>query len=416
MSQRPHDLFRQEALAARADNSAGPALRIRPVGATRLTVFFAAMAVLVILLLIFGSYTKKERVQGAIQARDGVAQVVPMEAGLIQRVLVQDGQHVKAGQPLVALTHDRQTDAGSTHALLSTNLQGQRQQVQAQTEAQQRAKQAALAALDQRIAQGQRNADSVAQEIQLQSQQVASSRKLLAQLKPLLAERIVSELQYEQQHQTLLDQTARLHTLERQRSAALADVAQAREDRARVSAEHAVTQATLDRDLLNLRQEEVQRLSSRQTLLTAPFDGTVTSLVVTPGQSVPSGASLAAIVPDHSPMTAVLYVPSTAIGFVEAGQRVRVSYDAFPYQRFGQYHGVVHSVSQTDVPMAANPDKQDRRAYFLVRVQLDKSSVKAYDAEIPLRSGLTLTADIEIDRRSLIRWMLDPLFAFTGKL
>ena len=95
---------------------------------------------------------------------------------------------------------------------------------------------------------------------------------------------------------------------------------------------------------------------------------------------------------------------------------LRVSYDAFPYQRFGQYHGVVHSVSQTDVPMAANPDKQDRRAYFLVRVQLDKSSVKAYDAEIPLRSGLTLTADIEIDRRSLIRWMLDPLFAFTGKL
>ena len=174
MSQRPHDLLRQEALAARADNSAGPALRIRPVGATRLTVFFAAMAVLVILLLIFGSYTKKERVQGAIQARDGVAQVVPMEAGLIQRVLVQDGQHVKAGQPLVALTHERQTDAGSTHALLSTNLQGQRQQVQAQTEAQQRAKQAALAALDQRIAQGQRNADSVAQEIQLQSQQVAS--------------------------------------------------------------------------------------------------------------------------------------------------------------------------------------------------------------------------------------------------
>ena len=412
MSQRPHDLFRQEALAARADNSAGPALRIRPVGATRLTVFFAAMAVLVILLLIFGSYTKKERVQGAIQARDGVAQVVPMEAGLIQRVLVQDGQHVKAGQPLVALTHDRQTDAGSTHALLSTNLQGQRQQVQAQTEAQQRAKQAALAALDQRIAQGQRNADSVAQEIQLQSQQVASSRKLLAQLKPLLAERIVSELQYEPPR----TRQPRCGLLERQRSAALADVAQAREDRARVSAEHAVTQATLDRDLLNLRQEEVQRLSSRQTLLTAPFDGTVTSLVVTPGQSVPSGASLAAIVPDHSPMTAVLYVPSTAIGFVEAGQRVRVSYDAFPYQRFGQYHGVVHSVSQTDVPMAANPDKQDRRAYFLVRVQLDKSSVKAYDAEIPLRSGLTLTADIEIDRRSLIRWMLDPLFAFTGKL
>lgn len=416
MSQRPTDLFRQEALAARADNSAGPALRIRPVGATRMTAFFAAMAVLVVLLLVFGSYTKKERVQGAIQARDGVAMIVPMEAGLVQRVMVKDGQRVKAGDALLALSHERITDAGSTHALLATNLQGQRQQVQAQTEAQQLAKQATLAALDQRIAQGQRNAESVAEEAKLQSQQVASSRKLLEQLKPLLAERIVSELQYEQQHQTLLDQTARLQALQRQRSSALADVASAREDRARVSAEHAVTQANLDRDLLTLRQEEVQRLSARQSLLTAPIDGTVTSLLVTPGQSVPSGASLAALVPDNSPMTAVLYVPSTAIGFVQAGQHVRLSYDAFPYQRFGQYHGVVQSVSQTDVPMAANPDKQDRRAYFLVRVNLDSSSVKAYDAEIPLRPGLTLTADIEIDRRSLIRWMLDPLFAFTGKL
>lgn len=416
MSSPAHDLFRQEALAARADNSAGPALRIRPVGATRLTVFFAALALGVLLLLIFGSYTKKERVQGAIQARDGVATVVPPEAGLVQRVLVKDGQVVQAGQPLIALNHDRQTDAGSTQALLSTNLQGRRQQVQTQTEAQQRAMQATWAGLDQRIAQGQRNADSLSEEIRLQSQQVASSRKLLDQLQPLLAERIVSELQYEQQRQALLDQSARLQALERQRSAALADVALAREERTRVGAEHRVTQAGLDRDLLTLQQEEVQRQSAGQTVLTAPITGTVTNLLVTPGQSVAAGASVVAIVPADSPMTAVLYVPSTAIGFIQAGQRVRVSYDAFPYQRFGQYHGVVHSVSQTDVPMAANPDKQDRRAYFLVRVRLDTSTVKAYGAEIPLRPGLTLTADIEIDRRSLIRWMLDPLFAFTGKL
>lgn len=416
MSSPAHDLFRQEALAARADNSAGPALRIRPVGATRLTVFFAALALGVLLLLIFGSYTKKERVQGAIQARDGVATVVPPEAGLVQRVLVKDGQVAQAGQPLIALSHDRQTDAGSTQALLSTNLQGRRQQVQTQTEAQQRAMQATWAGLDQRIAQGQRNADSLSEEIRLQSQQVASSRKLLDQLQPLLAERIVSELQYEQQRQALLDQSARLQALERQRSAALADVALAREERTRVGAEHRVTQAGLDRDLLTLQQEEVQRQSAGQTVLTAPITGTVTNLLVTPGQSVAAGASVVAIVPADSPMTAVLYVPSTAIGFIQAGQRVRVSYDAFPYQRFGQYHGVVHSVSQTDVPMAANPDKQDRRAYFLVRVRLDASSVKAYGTEIPLRPGLTLTADIEIDRRSLIRWMLDPLFAFTGKL
>lgn len=420
MSPPPNDLFRQEALAAQADHSAGPALRIRPVHATRLTLFFAGMATLVILLLVLGNYTKKERVRGAVQAPSGVATVVPLEPGLIRRVLVQDGQRVEAGQVLMALSNERHTEAGNTQALLERNLQGQREQVQAQTEGQKQAMQAVLAGLEQRIAQGQRSAASLAEEIRLQGQQVASSRKLLDQFRPLLGERIVSELQYEQQHQALLEQSARLQSLQRQGQAAMAEVAQAREERARVSAEHRVTQAGLDRDLLNLQNESVQRSVARETLLTAPVAGTVTNLLVAAGQTVSAGAPLAAIVPDDATLTAVLHVPSTAIGFIKPGQAVRLSYDAFPYQRFGQYRGSVISVSQTDLPAQAvvnrQEDQRDQRAYFLVRVKLDHASVKAYETEVPLRPGHTLTADIEIDRRSLLRWMLDPMFAFTGKL
>jgi len=73
-------------------------------------------------------------------------------------------------------------------------------------------------------------------------------------------------------------------------------------------------------------------------------------------------------------------------------------------------------VSQSDVAVPSGQQGQDRRAVFLVRVKLDSPNVKAYGTEIPLRPGHTLTADIEIDRRSLLRWMFDPLFAFSGRL
>jgi membrane fusion protein len=109
-------------------------------------------------------------------------------------------------------------------------------------------------------------------------------------------------------------------------------------------------------------------------------------------------------------------VPSTAMGFIKRGQHVRIAYDAFPYQRFGLYHGTVSSVSQTDVPLPGAVAAGDRRAMFIVRVALDKSTVQAYNTDIPLRPGQSLSADIEIDRRTLIRWMLDPLYAFAGKL
>ena len=53
---------------------------------------------------------------------------------------------------------------------------------------------------------------------------------------------------------------------------------------------------------------------------------------------------------------------------------------------------------------------------FVVKVALDSDRVRAYDSEIALRPGLLLAADIELDRRPLYRWMLDPLYAFGGKL
>lgn len=412
--QDPQSLFRHEVLAAQSDSGAGAALRIRPVGANGLALFFAALCAAVLAVLILGSYTKKERVQGVVQARDGVAMVVAPEAGSVKRVLVKEGQRVKAGDTLAEVGNERYTDEGSTQALVETTLQGQRKQVMTQAEGQNQAHEASLAALTQRMAQGKRDAASLDEEVRLQGQQIASTRRLLDQMRPLLDERIVSEMQYEQQRQALLEQTARLQTLQRQRSAAQADIAQAQDERERISAQHRVTRAGLDRDLLTLQQEAVQRRGARVTMLKAPVDGIVSGLNATVGQSLQAGGSIASIVPEQSPMEAVLYVPSTAIGFIKVGQEVRVSYDAFPYQRFGQYHGVVQSVSQTDVPVATSA--QDRRAFFLVRVKLDQSHIKAYGSEIALRPGHTLSADIEIDRRRLIRWMLDPLFAFSGKL
>lgn len=415
MSSDAQSLFRQEVLAAKSDTASGAALNIRPVSALRLTAFFAFLAVVVLLVLTFGSYTKKERVQGLLQPEGGVAMIVPPEVGIVKKVLVKEGQAVKAGDVLAELSNERFSDAGNTQALLETNLEGQRSQVLNQADGQAQALAASLAALDQRIAQGRRDLGTLGEEAKLQEQQIASARKLLNQLQPLLDEKIISDLQYEQQRQVLLDQTARLQTLKRQKSATEADLAQAQDDRQRQTAQHRVERATLDRDLLSLQQEKLQRRSARVTLLKAPFDGVVSGLMATPGQSVGTSTVIASVVPAASRLEAVLYVPSTAMGFIKAGQRVRISYDAFPYQRFGQYQGTVRSISQTDVPIPQGANG-DRRAVFLVRVGLDSGQVKAYGTQIALRPGHTLSADIEIDRRRLFRWMMDPLFAFSGKL
>ncbi len=416
----PHDdtpLFRPEVLHARSHASDGAPLHIQPVGGGALTLLAGVLCLTVVLVLAFGQHTKKERVQGSLQPRNGVAQVVTGDTAVLDRLRVHEGQHVKAGEVLAEMRQERFTDGGSASGQIESSLQGQRDRITDQAQGQAQALQAQLDALRQRVLRHQQDAQSLQTDIALQQEQIASVRKVLDQMAPLLEERIVSQLQYEQQRQALLDHTARLQVLQRQLGSARSDLAQAREEQSRLQAEHRVNQASLERDRLSLQRESVQQRSQQSTWLKAPVSGTITGLQAGFGQTVPAGSTLLSIVPDNSPLEAVLHVPSTAMGFIRAGQVVRIAYDAFPYQRFGQHRGVVRSVSQADVPPPPGAtERGDRRAVFLVRVTLDRATVRAYDTDIALRPGHTLSADIELDRRSLLRWMLDPLFAFSGRL
>jgi len=410
-------LFRPEVLQARSHTADGAPLHIQPVGGGALTLFAATLCLAVVLVLAFGQHTKKERVSGSLQPRNGVALLTSDQTAVLHRLRVQEGQHVRAGDVVAELRQERFTDGGSASGQIESSLQGQRERIADQAEAQTLALRARLDALNQQTLRHQQDAQSLQTDMALQQEQIASVRKVLDQMAPLLEERIVSQLQYEQQRQSLLDHTARLQSLQRQLSAARSEWAQAREEQSRLQAEHRVSQASLERDRLSLQRESAQQRSQQMSWLKAPVSGTVTGLQAGVGQTVGPTTPMLSIVPDDSPLEAVLHVPSTAMGFIRAGQVVRIAYDAFPYQRFGQHRGVVRSVSQSDVPVPQGAREQgDRRAIFLVRVTLERSTVRAYDTDIPLRPGHTLSADIELDRRSLLRWMLDPLFAFSGRL
>jgi membrane fusion protein len=411
-------LYREEALVARLDTSTGESIAIRPVSAPRLTAFFVALALAVVALLVFGSYTKKERVQGVLRPQAGVAAVVPQAAGVVSRVLVAEGAVVKAGDVLIELSQERFSDAGNTDTLLEQNIENQRRRLMNQAGGQQQVGSASRGVAQQRITQARRDLATLNEELRLQAEQITSAQRLLDKLKPLLADQVISDLQYEQQRTVVLDQSARLQALKRQLAGVESELAQGQEELRRLSGQSTVERAGLDRDLLTLDQEKVQRRGNRVSVLRAPVDGMVSGLVATPGQSVTPTMTLASLVPSGSRLEAVLQVPSTAIGFIKPGQVVRLAYDAFPYQRFGLYAGKVTSVSQTDVEAAsvASAQSGDRRAVFVVKVALETDRVRAYETEIALRPGLALAADIELDRRRLYRWMLDPLYAFSGKL
>jgi membrane fusion protein len=117
-------------------------------------------------------------------------------------------------------------------------------------------------------------------------------------------------------------------------------------------------------------------------------------------------------VPDGVPLQAVLYIPTRAVGFVRVGQRVRLLYDAFPYQNFGTHRGRIVRISHTVLTRndETGPLQLKEPVYEAVAA-LDRAQVTAYGRKMPLKPDMLLKADIILNKLSLMRWLIDPLLA-----
>jgi membrane fusion protein len=118
------------------------------------------------------------------------------------------------------------------------------------------------------------------------------------------------------------------------------------------------------------------------------------------------------VVPADSGLHAELFVPTRAVGFVSEGQRVRILYDAFPYQKFGAYGGHIIRASQTILTSSdmSGPMTLKEPAYRIIAA-LERPDVDAYGKKMPLQAGMLVHADIILERRSLLHWLLDPLLS-----
>ena len=167
----------------------------------------------------------------------------------------------------------------------------------------------------------------------------------------------------------------------------------------------------------SLEQRIIDAEAHRGQLVLAPIAGRIAALPVTVGQSVALGATVAVIVPQGGTLEAELLAPTRAVGFVRPGQEVSLMLQAFPHQRFGTVKGWVRTMSNTVLgPTEISiPGLSIQEPVFRVRVALSRDVIQAYGETIPLQPGMLLSADIVFDRRSLIRWLFDPVFAVANR-
>jgi membrane fusion protein len=422
-------LFRPEALAERRTPWLGTVL-LAPQLSHRIYTAVAVVAAAAILALMFGaSFTRTARLSGWLVPPQGVVRVMAPRPGVVTALHVTEGTQVRQGQPLVTLSDELQSSTqGGVQAQVSRHLGERSRSLVAERGQQRGLLKQQVQALTDRLDAMHREEAQFSREINVLKERVAIARRNESMHRDQFKQGFISEMRLQNVQAETLEQEARLSALERNRMTL-------RREKLAVSAELnqlplrlGKEMATLDRDVALVGQERAEAEARREIVIQAPGDGTVTAIQAVVGAAAVGSVPLLSIVPADHRVEAHLYGPSRAIGFVEPGQRVLVRYPAFPYQRFGHHEGVVASVSRTAVSPADLPaplagvtnggtgnGNTGAEPIYRVVVELASQSVTAYGQTMTLQPGMALEADISLERRRLAEWVLEPLYAVTGK-
>ncbi|MDP5308472.1 HlyD family secretion protein [Paracoccus spongiarum] len=419
-------LFRPEALAEQQDRWLGSVLLVPRVSHSLLTVCAAAIVAGVVALIAFGEYTRKVRLSGWLAPQQGLLQVVAPQSGVLAQVPVQEGQQVAEGAVLALLSGERSSGAfGETGQEVLRALRTRRDSLAAERDSHR--------ALFARQAESQQarltviaaEADSLDAEFALQRDRVALAEAAAERLRGLGERGLATRDDLHRAEEAAFDQALALQALERTRATVNRSRVELQAEIAERPLREQLQLAEIDRAIAQIDQELAEAEAARETVVTAPRAGTVTALRATPGDAISAAAPLLTLIPAGAGMQARLYGPSRDIGFVEPGQRVLIRYDAYPHQKFGQYEGVVRSVSRATVgagelaeaaaatePLAALGGSG--QPVYRITVDLAAQTATAYGRPAALQPGMTLQADIQIDRRRLWEWVLDPLYSLRG--
>jgi membrane fusion protein len=253
-------------------------------------------------------------------------------------------------------------------------------------------------------------------EIKAQQNRLASSRNEFQRAEELFKDKFYSESKLIEFRNNVLDQQVKVETLRRQRAGVERELSSARSEQPSIQLKTQTQLEQIRRQMSELQQGSVLEDAKRENVIRAPVAGVLTNIAAARGETVAESAPLAVVIPKGSGLHAQLLVPTRAIGFVQPEQEVVLRYDAFPFQRFGQYRGKVERVSRT----VWSPGEKVgpllvREPVYRVDVKLDSQTVNAGDQKLPLRSGMMVNADILQEKRKVWEWVFEPVLALKGR-
>lgn len=378
---------------------------------------------------------------GKIISSGKIKLIQPLKSGVVNEILVKEGQVVQKGDILVKLQFEEaqnnrqrleqellfaQLDKARYLALIADNPM-QEFKLPSDIPADLAVKTTNLFkndlakldtdifVLDGQISEMDAQIKVLQAEIQKVERAIPNLQETVQIKKTLLDEQLVSKIQYldlermlieyqetlKVNRQRLNEATQKKHTL----------MAQRQQIQIHFKNEMAYKlQEALNKESIFFKELENARWIEGLSLIRAPEDGVIQEMEIhTVGGIVTPAQTLMKLAPEHAELQVEATLLNKDIGFVKPGQEARLKIDSFPYTKYGFINGRILFISKDAVI------DEDLGPVYQMRVSMEKDFINVDGQDINLSPGMSVVTEIKTGKRRMIEYILAPFIKYKSE-
>ena len=375
------------------------------------------------------------RGNGKVSPASQVQNIQSLEGGIIEEILVLEGQEVETGQPLIKISDVAFSSSFEENRLLYLELLSRTSRLQAEAfgseyspapevnreapqlnaaekslfESNQQQLAETLSVLEEKITQQQ----SAVVEAESKQRQLRRSLDLVKRelkiKKPLMDRGIISEVEFLQLQQREAEIEGEIESVRLSIPRIESTIEEARFNKQKARLEFQ-NQAKKELNEVNAELGRIREAQTalqdrvKRTTLRSPVNGIVQKLHTnTIGGVIGPGSSIIDIVPLEDALLVEIRISPADIAYINVGQFARLKFTAYDFAIHGSLQGIVTFVSADTVT------NEEGESFYVVRIKPNRTFFGASSGELPVRIGMTVEADIITSKKTILSYLTEPV-------
>lgn len=358
-----------------------------------------------------------------------------LEGGIVESILVDEGQSVEAGQVILKISNATSTSSSRTNEMKYQELTAKRLRLYAEannlpfkaiaTDDQELQKQIELARklYNSNKIETEAKDNSFVQQIEQRKQEYKEAQARIRSLQkslefvteeikmtePMVKEGIKSKVDFLK----LKREANGIENDIEASSLSLPRLSSAIEEYRQKRVEATQLFINKSKEELNKVSAEIARLKTQQiefsdkverTMVKSPVDGIVQKLFVhTVGGVVKPGADLLEIVPTNKKLFLEIKIKPSDIAFIHPGAEAKVKISAYDYAIHGGLVGKVVNISPDTIT-----DKKEN-TFYLIHIVTEKNYLGTKEHPLNIIPGMTANVDIVTGKKTVMQYILKPI-------